>query len=91
MGKSRGAYNAEYPAGSRVRISSRSALEGFMRSWVHHNKLQAEQLDYADRVARVESVGFYHGGDELYKLQGIPGIWHEQCLRDASAGADEVA
>jgi hypothetical protein len=46
-------------------------------------------LDYADRVARVESVGFYHGGDELYKLQGITGIWHEQCLRDASAGADE--
>jgi len=89
MGKLRGAYNAEYPAGSRARISSRSALEEFMRSWAHHNKLQAEQLDYADRVARVESVGFYHGGDELYKLQGIPGIWHEQCLRDASAGADE--
>ncbi|HET8920511.1 MAG TPA: hypothetical protein VFN27_12620 [Xanthobacteraceae bacterium] len=57
-----------------------------MRAWAHHNKLQPEQLDYADRVALVESVSFYHGGDELYKLQGIPGIWHEQCLRDASAG-----
>ncbi len=89
MGKSRGPYKAEYPEGSQVRIVSRGALEEFMRSWAHHNKLQPEQLDHADQVARVESVGFYHGGDELYKLQGIPGIWHEQCLRDASA--DEVS
>jgi hypothetical protein len=89
MGKSRGPYKAEYPEGSRVRIASRGTLEEFMRSWTHHNKLQPEQLDYADRIARVESVGFYHGGNELYKLQGIPGVWHEQCLPDASAGADE--
>jgi hypothetical protein len=60
------------------------ALEEFVRSWTYHNKLQPEQLDYADRVALVESVAFYHGGDELYKLQGIPGVWHEHCLRDAS-------
>jgi hypothetical protein len=91
MGKSRGPYNAEYPAGSRVRIASRSVLEEFMGSWAHHNKLQPQQLDHADQVARVESVGFYHGGDELYQLQGIPGIWHEQCLHDAGVGADEVA
>ena len=26
-------------------------------------------------------VAFYHGGDPLYKLAGIPGLWHEQCLR----------
>jgi hypothetical protein len=25
-------------------------------------------------------VGFYHGGDVLYTLDGIPGLWHEQCL-----------
>jgi hypothetical protein len=91
MGQSRGPYKAEYPEGSRVRIASRLALEEFMRSWAHHNKLQPEQLDYADQVARVESVGFYHGGDELYKLQGIPGIWHEQCLHDAGASVDEFA
>jgi hypothetical protein len=91
MGKSRGPYSAEYLEGSRAKIASRLALEEFMRSWKHHNKLQPEQLDYADQVARVESVGFYHGGDELYKLKGIPGIWHEQCLREASAGVDEVA
>jgi hypothetical protein len=89
MGKTRGPYEAEYPEGAQVRIASRPTLKEFMRSWVHHNKLRPEQLDYADQIARVESVGFYHGGDELYKLQGIPGIWHEQCLRDASAGERE--
>jgi hypothetical protein len=25
----------------------------------------------------------HHGGDELYKLKGVPGIWHEQCLEEA--------
>lgn len=24
---------------------------------------------------------YYHGGDELYWLKGVPGVWHEQCLR----------
>jgi hypothetical protein len=27
-----------------------------------------EQLEYADRIATVEDVGFYHGGDPLYWL-----------------------
>jgi hypothetical protein len=25
-------------------------------------------------------VGFYHGGDPLYSLDGVPGVWHERCL-----------
>jgi hypothetical protein len=24
------------------------------------------------------------GGDELYELDGVPGIWHESCLRVVS-------
>jgi hypothetical protein len=40
-----------------------------------------EQLNYANQIAEVESVGIYFGGDELYKLKGVPGIWHEQCLK----------
>jgi hypothetical protein len=28
----------------------------------------------------VKDVGFYHGGDELYQVAGIPGTWHEECL-----------
>ena len=32
-------------------------------------------------------VGFYHGGDALYELEGVPGVWHEVCLRKAGTGA----
>jgi hypothetical protein len=38
-------------------------------------------LKFADKIAKVKSVGFYHGGDELYELEGVLGTWHEQCLR----------
>ena len=31
----------------------------------------------------VTNVGFSHGGDVLYKLQRLPGIWHEECLEVA--------
>jgi hypothetical protein len=71
----------KYPKGSRVRIADRAFLEEFLETWKHHHKLQAIQLDFADRIAEVEAVGFYHGGDVLYRLEGIPGTWHERCLR----------
>jgi hypothetical protein len=80
MGKTKGLYKAEFPKGSKVKIASRAFLERFLATWNLHNKLEPDQLNYADQVAEVESVGFYHGGDELYRLRGIPGIWHEQCL-----------
>jgi len=80
MGKSRGPYNPEYPEGTKVKVASRDFLTNFMHTWKYHNKLQPNQLEYAGMVAEVESVGFYHGGDELYKLKGLPGIWHETCL-----------
>jgi len=80
MGKKRGPYEAEYPEGSIVRVVSRDALEAFMRKWKWHNRLQSEQLNYADARAKVKAVGFYHGGDELYTLEDVPGVWHEQCL-----------
>ena len=54
-----------------------------MAEWTFHHKLEPEQLAYAEAVAVVEKVGFYHGGDVLYNLKDIPGIWHEQCLRAA--------
>lgn len=73
-------YHETFPKGSKVKIKNRSFLENFLKSWKLHNKLNPEQLDYAEQVAEVESVGFYHGGDELYKLKDIPGIWHKQCI-----------
>ena len=88
MGRTKGPYNAEFEAGSWVKIADRETLEEFLNSWKLHNPLQPEQLDYHDRVARVKDVSAYHGGDELYQLWGIPGIWHEQLL-SASEILDE--
>ena len=80
MGKTKGLYNAEFPKGTLVKVASKSLLQRFKREWKLHNKLEDAQLEYADATAPVTSVGYYHGGDELYKLRGIPGIWHEECL-----------
>ncbi len=78
------AYNEEFPVGSSVRIVDAQQLQEFRDTWKFHNKLRPEQLEYAGRVAEVAKVGFYHGGDVLYELRGLPGIWHEQCLRPAA-------
>ena len=77
-------YHEKFPAGSSVRIVDRPALDEFRRSWKYHNKLEERQLGYHDQIAVVSQVGFYHGGDALYELDGVPGIWHECCLRPAS-------
>lgn len=90
MGKTRGAYNAEFPAGTQVRIIDRDRLEEFKRTWRYHHPLTDEQLAYAGHSAQVNSVGIYHGGDELYTLDGVPGIWHECCLATVPA-ADQPA
>jgi hypothetical protein len=71
---------AKFPDGSRVRIAARPALEEFSRTWKFHHKLQSEQLDYAGRVAKVANSGMYHGGDIIYRLEDVPGMWHERCL-----------
>jgi hypothetical protein len=47
----------------------------------YHHKLLLHQLECADAVGKVEKVGFYHGGDQLYNFEGISGIWHEERLR----------
>jgi hypothetical protein len=73
-------YREKYPAGSSVRVVSRDKLDAFSSSWKYHNKLKPEQLEYAGQLAEIESVGFYHGGDVLYRLRNVPGSWHEQCL-----------
>ena len=81
MGKTKGLNNAEFEAGSEVRIADRAFLEKFLEDGQYHNELEPEQLEYADRGAKVKSVEFFHGGDEIYTLEGIPGVWHEECLR----------
>jgi hypothetical protein len=81
MGKTKGPYREEFPKGSKVKIADRDFLEHFLNSWKSHHKLEPEQLGFAGQIATVKAVGFYHGGDELYELDGVPGNWHEQCLR----------
>jgi len=80
-------YEAVFDIGSEVAIASRSDLEEFARTWRFHNPLRPEQLAHAGKVTRVLKIGFYHGGDPLYELKGIPGVWHEVCLRKAGGDA----
>ena len=81
MTKEQNIYKETFPKGSMVRIANRHLLEDFLKTWKLHNKLKPEQLNFAEQIAEVESVGFYHGGDELYKLKNVPGIWHKRCLQ----------
>jgi hypothetical protein len=86
MGRTRGAYKEEFPVGTTVRVVDCAELEAFLQTWKLHDLLQPGQLAFAGATARVASVGFYHGGDELYALEGVPGIWHEACLCLVSDG-----
>ena len=78
------ANNAAFPIGTRVRIADRAELQEFMRTWKYHHKLRPEQLAFAADVREVKDVGYYHGGDILYVLDGLPDyLWHGSCLRPA--------
>jgi hypothetical protein len=93
MGARNGPYKEDFPAGTVLRIRARSALERFRDEWRWHHQLAPEQLAYAGQTTVVKTVSFYHGGDELYELEGVPGTWHEQCLeeiRSADLGPLEV-
>jgi len=77
-------YHADFPAGTRVQIAQRSALEKFLREWKFHHPLDREQLRFAGQLATVKDVSYYHGGDVLYSLIELPGIWHPACLQPAA-------
>lgn len=73
-------YAEQFPVGTRVRIADHDSLAAFRASWRLHNPLSGEQLGYAGHTATIKDVGFYHGGDVIYVLADIPGVWHESCL-----------
>jgi hypothetical protein len=79
-------YKASHAVDSAVRIAKRLVLEDFAKAWRLHNPLSTEQLAFAGRESTVKSVGYYHGGDVLYVLNDVPGVWHEQCLEPAPKG-----
>jgi hypothetical protein len=76
-------YKEEFLKGSKVRVVSRTELEAFARDWKYHHKIRPEQVEYAGATAIVKEVSFYHGGDQLYVLENVPGIWHESCIEAA--------
>ena len=41
-------------------------------------------MEWAGMIAIVKEVSFYHGGDQLYVLEGVPDIWNEPCLESAN-------
>jgi hypothetical protein len=83
MSATKGAYNSKFPAGTLVRMASQPRLDEFMGTWRFHHPLTEDQLGYAGVQGKVVDVGFYHGGDELYHVEGVPGLWHEACLDPA--------
>ena len=80
-------YRATFPKDSKVQVIPKAALEAFAQGWKYHHKLGHEQMEYAGTIAIVKEVTFYHGGDQLYVLENVPGIWNEPCL-EAAPGAE---
>lgn len=77
----RSPYESMFDAGDIVRIEKRELLERFRAEWKFHHPLSESQMSYAERTTTVSKVGFYHGGDALYELDGVPGFWHEVNLK----------
>ena len=77
-------YSASHPVDSAIRIAERMVLDDFAKTWTLYNPLSTEQLAFAGRESTVKSVGYYRGGDVLYVLYDVPGVWHEQCLEPAA-------
>jgi hypothetical protein len=71
---------AKHAMGALVRVAAARDLEEFLLTWKLHHPLRPEQLHYGGQTARVVRSMMYLGGDVLYELDGIPGIWHEKCV-----------
>jgi hypothetical protein len=84
------AYKELFSIGTKVRVGDGAFLMKFKETWKYHHKLETEQLDYAGRTAIVKKVGFYHGGDVVYELTDIPGVWLEPCLSAAQEPQPDV-
>jgi hypothetical protein len=51
-------------------------------NWQWHHPLTEDQLAFAGTETNVTSVEYYHGGEILLRLNGIPGRRHEECVED---------
>src|SRR5687767_12181716 len=80
MGKSKGAYIAEFPVGTWVRVVELEKLKEFETNWKWHHPLEPSQKEFAGNRGQVEDVNYYHSSDELNVIKNIPCIWHEVYL-----------
>ena len=81
-------YHSAFDGGENVFIADVAALRVFQQSWEWHHPLTDEQLAYAGQDDVIKRVSYYHGGTPLYEFAGIPGYWHEDCLRDGTLRED---
>jgi hypothetical protein len=69
-----------YPAGSRVRVADLKELARYQANPKFPHPLEPEQLEHAGEITTVREITYYHDGDPLYRLDKVPGMWHEACL-----------
>ncbi len=81
-------YHSAFDGGEHVGIADLDTLRAFQKSWEWHHPLSDEQLSYAGKRGQIRGVSYYHGGTTLYEFSGIPGFWHESCLRDLTLSKD---
>jgi hypothetical protein len=74
-------YSARFAVGDVVCVVGLESLEGFRRPrWPYHHPIEPDKLELAGTGATIASVGYYHGGEALYELEVLPGVWHEATL-----------
>lgn len=75
------AYRAKFQVGARVRVAEEPVLRRFLRpDWALHHPLDPDLVRLAGTFQVIESVGFFHGGDPVYRLRNTGGTWHEGAL-----------
>jgi hypothetical protein len=75
-------YHEAFRVGEKIRIKSKEYLLNFKKSWKYHNNITNDQIEYGGQEVYVDRIGAYHGGNLLYELKDVPGVWHEQLLEE---------
>jgi hypothetical protein len=77
------AYHSVFLRGENVKIKPPEFLRQYLApDWRWHNPLDSDNLKFAGGVFAVVDIGYFHGGEVMYELQGIRGFWHEDSVED---------
>jgi|SRR5579883_1340857 len=81
----RGYHFEKFRVGEQVTIAPKEILMLFLPPRRIHHPLEPEQLRLAGLTTTVHSLGFYFGGDVLYRLTDTEDfVWHEECLQSST-------